>query len=279
LAEIGKRQFRSIRRLAAARLPITNFDAIRLFASPSCACGSDGQMNGSMVIDNHKPEHSLPAARFMANRPRIESRIWSNSTRPQASRRDVSFRLRRGSITGLSAQRGAGKTTTSDEYGLRAADLRTHRGARPPMARRGAEVLGRMTFRGTLCRQAMRLHGAAESDRFLESTLLRQGSAARIPPLASDIDLKEFLDRANANSAARRREWRLAESADKPDGASAPGTSLRRRSILDTRRLGQAASRDLSQDHNATSWIGLAHMLEVERLCTIASCSLLCFFH
>ncbi len=71
---------------------------------------------------------------------------------------DVSFRIARGSITGLLGGNGAGKTTTiAMIMGSGAADLRHRPGARPSDAAESAKVLGRMNFESPYVDMPMRL--------------------------------------------------------------------------------------------------------------------------
>ena len=54
---------------------------------------------------------------------------------------NVSFRIARGSITGLLGGNGAGKTTTiAHDHGAGAADLGPHPGARPSACRKSARM-------------------------------------------------------------------------------------------------------------------------------------------
>jgi ABC-2 type transport system ATP-binding protein len=91
--------------------------------------------------------------------------------------------------------------------------------------------------------------------------------AARIDQLASDLDLKEFLDRANGKlSAGQKTRVALAKALinqpellllDEPTASLDPDTADWVRRHLETYR----------RTHNATILLASHNMLEVERLC------------
>jgi ABC-2 type transport system ATP-binding protein len=150
---------------------------------------------------------------------------------------DVSFRIARGSITGLLGGNGAGKTTT----------IAMIMGLVLPTSGR-IQVLGQnLTIFGRLY--------AVEN--------LRQ----RIEQLAADLDLGDFLDRANGKlSAGQKTRVALAKALinqpellllDEPTASLDPDTADWVRQHL----------QDYRKSHDATILLASHNMLEVERLC------------
>ena len=180
---------------------------------------------------------------------------------------DVSFRIARGSITGLLGGNGAGKTTTiAMIMGLVLPTSGRVQVLGHAMPEQSAEVLGRMNFESPYVDMPMRLtvrQNLTVFGRLYAVANLRE----RIEALAADLDLEEFLDRAQRQTVGRAEDPRGAgQGADQPAGAAAAGRAdgvARSR----YRRLDPAAPRDLSQGHNATILLASHNMLEVERLC------------
>src|SRR3954466_16422342 len=180
---------------------------------------------------------------------------------------DVSFRIARGSITGLLGGNGAGKTTTiAMIMGLvlptsgRVQVL----GARMPD--QSAEVLGRMNFESPYVDMPMRLtvrQNLTVFGRLYAVANLRE----RIETLAADLDLREFLDRANGKlSSGQKTRVALAKALinqpallllDEPTASLDPDTADWVRQHLIAYR----------KAHNATILLASHNMLEVERLC------------
>src|SRR3954469_20516199 len=110
---------------------------------------------------------------------------------------DISFRIGRGSITGLLGGNGAGKTTTiAMIMGLvlptsGRVQVLGHR-----MPEESAAVLGRMNFESPYVDMPMRLTVRQNLTIFGKLYAVKHLSD-RIAELADDLDLIEFIDRAN----------------------------------------------------------------------------------
>jgi ABC-2 type transport system ATP-binding protein len=118
---------------------------------------------------------------------------------------DVSFRIARGSITGLLGGNGAGKTTTiAMIMGLVLPSSGRIRVLGYPMPDQSADVLGRMNFESPYVDMPMRLtvrQNLTIFGRLYAVAHLRE----RIAQLAADLDLGEFLDRANGKLSAGQK--------------------------------------------------------------------------
>ena len=180
---------------------------------------------------------------------------------------DISFRIVRGSITGLLGGNGAGKTTTiAMIMGLvlptsgRVAVL----GHSMPDGR--AQVLGRMNFESPYVDMPMRLTVRQNLTIFGRLYAVRNLSE-RIRQLASDLDLNDFLDRPNGKlSAGQKTRVALAKALvnqpellllDEPTASLDPDTADWVREHLESYR----------KQHEATILLASHNMLEVERLC------------
>src|SRR5882757_8324325 len=110
---------------------------------------------------------------------------------------DISFRIARGSITGLLGGNGAGKTTTiAMIMGLVLPTSGRIQVLGRSMPEQSADVLGRMNFESPYVDMPMRLtvrQNLSVFGRLYGVENLRE----RIEQLAADLDLAEFLDRAN----------------------------------------------------------------------------------
>src|SRR3954464_1556889 len=108
---------------------------------------------------------------------------------------DVSFRIARGSITGLLGGNGAGKTTTiAMIMGLVLPTSGRVQVLGHSMPEQSAQVLGRMNFESPYVDMPMRLtvrQNLTVFGRLYAVKNLRE----RIEALAADFDLDEFLDR------------------------------------------------------------------------------------
>ncbi|GIQ76243.1 ABC transporter ATP-binding protein [Bradyrhizobium sp. RD5-C2] len=180
---------------------------------------------------------------------------------------DISFRIARGSITGLLGGNGAGKTTTIAMIMglvLPTSGSVAVLGAKIPEQR--YEVLGRMNFESPYVDMPMRLtvrQNLTIFGRLYAVKHLRE----RIDQLAADLDLKEFLDRSNGKlSAGQKTRVALAKALinepdllllDEPTASLDPDTADWVRQHLETYR----------KTHNATILLASHNMLEVERLC------------
>src|SRR6201995_920442 len=117
----------------------------------------------------------------------------------------VSFRIARGSITGLLGGNGAGKTTTiAMIMGLFLPTAGRIRVLGHPMPEQAASVLGRMNFESPYVDMPMRLtvrQNLTIFGRLYAVANLRE----RITQLADDLDLGDFLDRANGKLASGQK--------------------------------------------------------------------------
>jgi ABC-2 type transport system ATP-binding protein len=180
---------------------------------------------------------------------------------------DISFRIARGSITGLLGGNGAGKTTTiAMIMGLVLPSSGSIRVLGYSMPEQNAEVLGRMNFESPYVDMPMRLtvrQNLTIFGRLYAVANLRD----RIAQLAADLDLGDFLDRANGKlSAGQKTRVALAKALinqpellllDEPTASLDPDTADWIRRHLENYR----------KTHGATILLASHNMLEVERLC------------
>ena len=180
---------------------------------------------------------------------------------------DISFRIECGSITGLLGGNGAGKTTTiAMIMGLVLPTSGRIQVLGAAMPEQSAEVLGRMNFESPYVDMPMRLtvrQNLTIFGRLYAVTNLRE----RIAQLAADLDLGDFLDRANGKlSAGQKTRVALAKALinhpellllDEPTASLDPDTADWIRRHLETYR----------KTHGATILLASHNMLEVERLC------------
>jgi ABC-2 type transport system ATP-binding protein len=180
---------------------------------------------------------------------------------------DVSFRIARGSITGLLGGNGAGKTTTiAMIMGLVLPTSGSVQVLGASMPAQSAEVLGRMNFESPYVDMPMRLtvrQNLTVFGRLYAVKNLRE----RIEALAADLDLSEFLDRPNGKlSSGQKTRVALAKALinqpellllDEPTASLDPDTADWIRQHLIAYR----------KANNATILLASHNMLEVERLC------------
>jgi ABC-2 type transport system ATP-binding protein len=180
---------------------------------------------------------------------------------------DVSFRIARGSITGLLGGNGAGKTTTiAMIMGLVLPTSGRVQVLGASMPDQSAAVLGRMNFESPYVDMPMRLTVRQNLTVFGRLYAVRN-LRERIEELAADLDLTEFLDRANGKlSAGQKTRVALAKALinqpellllDEPTASLDPDTADWIRQHLETYR----------KTHRATILLASHNMLEVERLC------------
>jgi len=180
---------------------------------------------------------------------------------------NVSFSIRRGSITGLLGGNGAGKTTTiAMIMGLVLPTSGRVRVLGHPMPEESAQVLGRMNFESPYVDMPMRLSVRQNLTIFGKLYGVKDLSG-RIARLADDLDLNEFLDRANGKlSAGQKTRVALAKALinqpellllDEPTASLDPDTADWVRAHLETYR----------KTNHATILLASHNMLEVERLC------------
>ena len=180
---------------------------------------------------------------------------------------DVTFRIARGSITGLLGGNGAGKTTTiAMIMGLVLPTSGRIQVLGCSIPGQSAEVLGRMNFESPYVDMPMRLtvrQNLTIFGRLYAVPDLRE----RIAELAADLDLGDFLDRANGKiSAGQKTRVALAKALinepkllllDEPTASLDPDTAdWVRRHLQDYRKT-----------HDATILLASHNMPEVERLC------------
>ncbi|WP_375413668.1 ABC transporter ATP-binding protein [uncultured Bradyrhizobium sp.] len=180
---------------------------------------------------------------------------------------DVSFRIARGSVTGLLGGNGAGKTTTiAMIMGLVLPTSGRVQVLGCAMPEQSAEVLGRMNFESPYVDMPMRLtvrQNLTIFGRLYAVANLRE----RIEQLAADLDLRDFLDRPNGKlSAGQKTRVALAKALinrpellllDEPTASLDPDTADWIRQHLISYR----------NTNNATILLASHNMLEVERLC------------
>src|SRR5246127_3845686 len=118
---------------------------------------------------------------------------------------DISFRIARGSITGLLGGNGAGKTTTiAMIMGLVLPTSGRVTVLGHPMPQESAEVLGRMNFESPYVDMPMRLT-VRQNLTIFGRLYAVEDLRARIDELAHDLDLAEFLDRPNGKLSAGQK--------------------------------------------------------------------------
>jgi ABC-2 type transport system ATP-binding protein len=180
---------------------------------------------------------------------------------------DISFRIARGSITGLLGGNGAGKTTTiAMIMGLVLPTSGRVAVLGYPMPERRAHVLGRMNFESPYVDMPMRLTVRQNLTIFGRLYAVKN-LGERIRQLASDLDLDDFLDRPNGKlSAGQKTRVALAKALinqpellllDEPTASLDPDTADWVREHLETYR----------RAHQATILLASHNMFEVERLC------------
>jgi ABC-2 type transport system ATP-binding protein len=179
----------------------------------------------------------------------------------------ISFSIARGSITGLLGGNGAGKTTTiAMIMGLVLPTSGRIEVLGHPMPEESAQVLGRMNFESPYVDMPARLT-VRQNLTIFGRLYSVENLPARIERLAADLDLGDFLDRANGKlSAGQKTRVALAKALinapellllDEPTASLDPDTADWVRQHLETYRKANGAT-ILLASHN---------MLEVERLC------------
>jgi len=208
----------------------------------------------------------LPAA-DPAGSPAIEVERLIKLYKTTRAVDDISFRIARGSITGLLGGNGAGKTTTiAMIMGLVLPTSGRVQVLGASMPGQSAEVLGRMNFESPYVDMPMRLtvrQNLTIFGKLYAVANLRE----RIEALAADLDLSEFLDRPNGKlSAGQKTRVALAKALvnqpellllDEPTASLDPDTADWIRQHLESYR----------KTNNATILLASHNMLEVERLC------------
>src|SRR5882762_2607706 len=180
---------------------------------------------------------------------------------------DISFRIVRGSITGLLGGDGAGKTTTiAMIMGLVLPTSGRIQVLGHPMPQESDAVLGRMNFESPYVDMPMRLT-VRQNLTIFGRLYAVENLAERVARLACDLDLNEFIDSPNGKlSAGQKTRVALAKALinqpellllDEPTASLDPDTADWIRQHLETYR----------KTHGATILLASHNMLEVERLC------------
>ena len=221
-------------------------------------------MNGRM---NSEAAAAEPAATDPAGSAAIEVARLVKLYKTTRAVDGVSFRIARGSITGLLGGNGAGKTTTiAMIMGLVLPTSGRIQVLGCKMPDQSADVLGRMNFESPYVDMPMRLtvrQNLTIFGRLYAVADLRE----RIAQLAADLDLGDFLDRPNGKlSAGQKTRVALAKALinqpellllDEPTASLDPDTADWVRQHLQTYR----------HKNGATILLASHNMLEVERLC------------
>ena len=135
----------------------------------------------------------------------IEVRHLTRRFGPITAVDDVSFRISRGSVTGLLGGNGAGKTTTiAMIMGLVLPTSGRIQVLGCSMPDQSADVLGRMNFESPYVDMPMRLTVRQNLTIFGRLYAVANLSE-RIEQLAADLDLGDFLDRANGKISAGQK--------------------------------------------------------------------------
>src|SRR3954447_10515810 len=231
-----------------------------------CATSSDGPMNvPEMVNSDATPAQSAAAGPEGSAAIDVAHLIKLYKTTRAVD--DVSFRIVRGSITGLLGGNGAGKTTTiAMIMGLVLPTSGRVQVLGHAMPAQSAEVLGRMNFESPYVDMPMRLtvrQNLGIFGRLYAVANLRE----RIEALAADLDLREILDRPTGKlSSGQKTRVSLAKALinrpellllDEPTASLDPDTADWIRQHIESYR----------KANNATILLASHNMLEVERLC------------
>ena len=231
-----------------------------------CAISPDGPMNVPEMVNSDATPAQSPAAGPESSAA-IDVAHLIKLYKTTRAVDDVTFRIARGSITGLLGGNGAGKTTTiAMIMGLVLPTSGRVQVLGHAMPEQSAEVLGRMNFESPYVDMPMRLTVRQNLTIFGRLYAVKN-LAERIEQLASDFDLKDFLDRANGKlSAGQKTRVALAKALinqpellllDEPTASLDPDTADWVRQHL----------QDYRKAHDATILLASHNMLEVERLC------------
>ena len=199
--------------------------------------------------------------------PAIEADRLTKHYGDEAAVDAISFKLAAGSVTGLLGGNGAGKTTT---IGMIMSLIAPTSGRvmvlGADMARDAYRVLHRMNFESPYVDLPHRLTVRQNLSVFGRLYGVRNISE-RIAKLASELDLKEFVDRPSGKlSAGQKTRVALAKALvnepdililDEPTASLDPEVALRVRSGL----------QEFCSDKGAALLITSHNMTEVERLC------------
>lgn len=179
----------------------------------------------------------------------------------------ISFSLMPGTMTGLLGGNGAGKSTTiATIMGLLTPTSGSVRVLGAEMPRQRYRVLHRMNFQSPYVDMPMRLT-VRQNLRVFGDLYAVPDIAGRIDQLASDLDLRDILDRPSGKlSAGQKTRVSVAKSLlnnpevlllDEPTASLDPDTADWVRGHLER----------YCRAHNATVLLASHNMAEVERLC------------
>ncbi len=218
-----------------------------------------------MINDGAMTSESLPAGRRETTAIEVAHLVKTYKNTRAVD--DISFAIARGGITGLLGGNGAGKTTTiAMIMGLVLPTSGRIEVLGHPMPEDSADVLGRMNFESPYVDMPARLT-VRQNLTIFGRLYSVENPHARIEKLASDLDLGDFLDRANGKlSAGQKTRVALAKALinqpellllDEPTASLDPDTADWIRQHLETYR----------KENGATILLASHNMLEVERLC------------
>jgi ABC-2 type transport system ATP-binding protein len=219
----------------------------------------------AMTIEDTKSGHAATVDRNAAAAIDVAHLVKFYKTNRAVD--DISFKIARGSITGLLGGNGAGKTTTiAMIMGLTLPTSGKVSVLGCAMPAQSAEVLGRMNFESPYVDMPMRLTVRQNLTVFGKLYAVSD-LKGRIAQLAEDLDLTDFLDRASGKlSAGQKTRVALAKALinapellllDEPTASLDPDTADWIRRHIETYR----------RSNNATILLASHNMLEVERLC------------
>src|SRR3954465_4977198 len=231
-----------------------------------CATSSDAPMNVPEMVNSDATPAQSPAAGPESSAA-IDVAHLIKLYKTTRAVDDVSFRIARGSITGLLGGNGAGKTTTiAMIMGLVLPTSGKVSVLGHAIPAESARVLGRMNFESPYVDMPMRLTVRQNLTVFGKLYAVAD-VRGRIAQLAADLDLTDFLDRASGKlSAGQKTRVALAKALinqpdllllDEPTASLDPDTADWIRQHLETYR----------RSRNATILLASHNMLEVERLC------------
>src|SRR5277367_273278 len=156
------------------------------------------------MMHDHTPTPSVPATDPTVSAA-IEVAHLTKIYKTTRAVDDVSFRIARGSITGLLGSNGAGKTTTIGMImGLVLPTSGKIQVLGRSMPEQSAEVLGRMNFESPYVDMPMRLT-VRQNLTIFGRLYAVENLSERIEQLAADLDLGDFLDRANGKISAGQK--------------------------------------------------------------------------
>src|SRR5215217_647747 len=231
-----------------------------------CATSPDGPMNVPEMVNSDATPAQSPAAGPEGSAA-IDVAHLIKLYKTTRAVDDVSFRIARGSVTGLLGGNGAGKTTTiAMIMGLVIPTGGNVTVLGTDMARERYRVLHRMNFESPYVEMPMRLT-IRQNLRVFGRLYGVPNLSARISEIAAELDLADLLERPTGKlSAGQKTRVSLAKALinapdllllDEPTASLDPDTADWVRSRLEHYR----------DARGATMLIASHNMAEVERLC------------